>query len=146
MRFGVVTSRAVAGEISLREDQRVYLHRRFNHSLVSTHTLTGTPCCRGDQTYPPLPPRHFSSYPPIPSWVQVFPRSERNFTPEALSSWVSENAERTITWLHLPGEKSSALEAELLKGPALLVFLPASPFAAGGPVSEVSPACDLSRL
>lgn len=35
VRFGVVTNRQVAEAISLQEDETVYLHRRFNSSLVS---------------------------------------------------------------------------------------------------------------
>ncbi|KAM9315113.1 thioredoxin domain-containing protein 11 [Pholidichthys leucotaenia] len=34
VRFGVVTNKHVAGAISLSEDEDVYLHRRFNSSLV----------------------------------------------------------------------------------------------------------------
>ncbi|KAM9770205.1 thioredoxin domain-containing protein 11 isoform 2-T2 [Menidia menidia] len=34
VRFGVVTSKHVAEPITLREDESVYLHRRFNSSLV----------------------------------------------------------------------------------------------------------------
>ncbi|XP_068607178.1 thioredoxin domain-containing protein 11 [Brachionichthys hirsutus] len=34
VRFGVVTNKHVAEAISLREDESVYLHRRFNSSLV----------------------------------------------------------------------------------------------------------------
>ncbi|KAM4584550.1 thioredoxin domain-containing protein 11 [Odontesthes bonariensis] len=34
VRFGIVTSKHVAEAISLREDETVYLHRRFNSSLV----------------------------------------------------------------------------------------------------------------
>ncbi|XP_062865805.1 thioredoxin domain-containing protein 11 [Trichomycterus rosablanca] len=101
VRFGVVTNRKVAEEISLRRDQTVYLHRRFNSSLV-------------------------------------FPRAGQNFTAEALCSWVLKNSERTVTWIQLLGEKSHALEVELQKGPALLVFLPQSPLVPGGPVSEVA--------
>ncbi|XP_061534694.1 thioredoxin domain-containing protein 11 [Phycodurus eques] len=34
VRFGVVTNRQVAGAISLKDDETVYLHRRFNSSLI----------------------------------------------------------------------------------------------------------------
>lgn len=34
VRFGVVTSKQVAEAISLTDDESVYLHRRFNSSLV----------------------------------------------------------------------------------------------------------------
>uniref|UniRef100_A0A087Y600 Thioredoxin domain containing 11 n=1 Tax=Poecilia formosa TaxID=48698 RepID=A0A087Y600_POEFO len=34
VRFGVVTSKHVAEAVSLREDETVYLHRRFNSSLI----------------------------------------------------------------------------------------------------------------
>ncbi|XP_069545704.1 thioredoxin domain-containing protein 11 [Brachyistius frenatus] len=34
VRFGVVTNKQVAEAISLREDEAVYLHRRFNSSLI----------------------------------------------------------------------------------------------------------------
>ncbi|XP_061888874.1 thioredoxin domain-containing protein 11 isoform X2 [Entelurus aequoreus] len=34
VRFGVVTNRQVAGAISMKEDESIYLHRRFNASLI----------------------------------------------------------------------------------------------------------------
>ncbi|XP_077426678.1 thioredoxin domain-containing protein 11 [Vanacampus margaritifer] len=37
IRFGVVTNRRVADAISLKEDESVYLHRRFNSSLIFPH-------------------------------------------------------------------------------------------------------------
>ncbi|MCI4394054.1 hypothetical protein PGIGA_G00164890 [Pangasianodon gigas] len=101
VRFGVVTNREVAAGMWVTEDQSVYLHRRFNTSLV-------------------------------------FPRSERNFTPENICNWVYENKENIITWIQPIGEKSHALEAELRKGPALLMFLPQSPLSASQTLSEVA--------
>lgn len=90
VRFGVVTNRQVAKAISVTEDGTVYLHRRFNSSLV-------------------------------------FPRKERNFTSEAICSWVFEHHETVLQWLQPPGTKSRLLEQELTKGPALLLFLPYDP-------------------
>ncbi|XP_042341297.1 thioredoxin domain-containing protein 11 [Plectropomus leopardus] len=90
VRFGVVTSKQVAEAISLKEDETVYLYRRFNSSLI-------------------------------------FPRNERNFTPEAICSWVFEHHETVLQWLQPPGTKSRLLEHELTKGPALLLFLPHNP-------------------
>ncbi|XP_068444777.1 thioredoxin domain-containing protein 11 [Clinocottus analis] len=90
VRFGVVTNRQVAEAISLKEDEAVYLYRRFNSSLI-------------------------------------FPRRERNFTSEAICSWVFEHHETVLQWLQPPGTKSRLLERELTKGPALLLFLPHNP-------------------
>ncbi|XP_018538020.1 LOW QUALITY PROTEIN: thioredoxin domain-containing protein 11 [Lates calcarifer] len=90
IRFGVVTNKQVAEAISIREDETVYLHRRFNSSLI-------------------------------------FPRRERNFTSQAICSWVFEHHETVLQWLHPPGAKSRLLEQELTKGPALLLFLPHNP-------------------
>ncbi|XP_028270844.1 thioredoxin domain-containing protein 11 [Parambassis ranga] len=90
VRFGVVTNKQVAEVISLREDETVYLHRRFNSSLI-------------------------------------FPRRERNFTSQAICSWVFEHHETVLHWLQPPGIKSRLLEQELTKGPALLLFLPHNP-------------------
>uniref|UniRef100_A0A8D3DL89 Thioredoxin domain-containing protein n=1 Tax=Scophthalmus maximus TaxID=52904 RepID=A0A8D3DL89_SCOMX len=90
VRFGVVTNRQVAEAISLQEDETVYLHRRFNSSLI-------------------------------------FPRLERNFTSEAICSWVFEHRETVLQWLQPPGTKSRLFERELTKGPALLLFLPHNP-------------------
>ncbi|KAI5617737.1 thioredoxin domain-containing protein 11 isoform X2, partial [Silurus asotus] len=101
VRFGVVTNRMVAAGMWVTEDQSVYLHRRFNTSLV-------------------------------------FPHSERNFTAENICNWVFENKESIITWIQPIGEKSQCLEAELRKGPALLMFLPQSPFSASQILSEVA--------
>ncbi|XP_044203520.1 thioredoxin domain-containing protein 11 [Thunnus albacares] len=92
VRFGVVTNRQVAEAISLKEDGTVYLHRRFNSSLI-------------------------------------FPRRERNFTSEAICSWVFEHRETVLQWLQPPETKSRLLEQELTKGPALLLFLPHNPLA-----------------
>lgn len=58
---------------------------------------------------------------------QIFPRRERNFTSEAICSWVYENHETVLKWLQPPGTKSRLLEQELTKGPALLLFLPHNP-------------------
>ncbi|XP_040892781.1 thioredoxin domain-containing protein 11 [Toxotes jaculatrix] len=90
VRFGVVTNKQVAEAISLKEDETVYLHRRFNSSLT-------------------------------------FPRRERNFTSEAICSWVFEHHETVLQWMQPPGTKSHLLEQELTKGPALLLFLPHNP-------------------
>ncbi|XP_029314403.1 thioredoxin domain-containing protein 11 isoform X2 [Cottoperca gobio] len=90
VRFGVVTNKQVAEAISLKEDETVYLYRRFNSSLI-------------------------------------FPRRERNFTSEAICSWVFEHHETVLQWLQPPGTKSRLLEHELSKGPALLLFLPHNP-------------------
>ncbi|KAK2817345.1 hypothetical protein Q5P01_025536 [Channa striata] len=92
VRFGVVTSKQVAEAISLKEDETVYLHRRFNSSLI-------------------------------------FPRRERNFTSQAICSWVFEHHETILRWLQPPGTKSRLLEQQLNKGPALLLFLPHNPLA-----------------
>ncbi|XP_068583500.1 thioredoxin domain-containing protein 11 isoform X2 [Cebidichthys violaceus] len=97
VRFGVVTNKQVAEAISLKEDETVYLYRRFNSSLI-------------------------------------FPRRERNFTSEAICSWVFEHQEAVLQWLQPPGTKSRLLEHELTKGPALLLFLPYDPL-----VSRPSP-------
>ncbi|KAM3864554.1 thioredoxin domain-containing protein 11 [Diretmus argenteus] len=90
VRFGVVTSSQVAEAIAVKEDETVYLHRRFNSSLI-------------------------------------FPRRERNFTSDAICSWVFEHRETVLQWLQPPGTKSRLLEQELTKGPALLLFLPHNP-------------------
>lgn len=90
IRFGVVTNKEVAGAISLKEDESVYLYRRLNSSLI-------------------------------------FPRSDRNFTSEAICSWVFEHYETVLHWLQPPGTKSRLLENELSKGPALLLFVPHDP-------------------
>ncbi|XP_061576183.1 thioredoxin domain-containing protein 11 [Cololabis saira] len=97
VRFGIVTSKHVAEAIAVQEDETVYLHRRFNSSVV-------------------------------------FPRKKRNFTSEAICSWVFEHQETVLRWLHPPGTKSRLLERELTKGPALLLFLPHNPLG-----SEPSP-------
>ncbi|KAM9363395.1 thioredoxin domain-containing protein 11 [Symphorus nematophorus] len=57
----------------------------------------------------------------------IFPRRERNFTSEAICSWVFEHHETVLHWLQPPGTKSRLLEHELTKGPALLLFLPHNP-------------------
>uniref|UniRef100_A0A8C5HSH8 Thioredoxin domain-containing protein n=1 Tax=Gouania willdenowi TaxID=441366 RepID=A0A8C5HSH8_GOUWI len=57
----------------------------------------------------------------------IFPQGERNFTSEAICSWVFEHHETFLTWLHPPRTKSHLLEKELSKGPALLLFLPHNP-------------------
>lgn len=59
----------------------------------------------------------------------IFPRRERNFTSEAICSWVFEHHETVLHWLQPPGTKSRILEQELTKGPALLLFLPHNPLA-----------------
>ncbi|XP_074485843.1 thioredoxin domain-containing protein 11 [Sebastes fasciatus] len=90
VRFGVVTNKQVAEAISIKEDETVYLKRKFNSSLI-------------------------------------FPRRERNFTSQAICSWVFEHRETVLQWLQPPGTKSRLLEHELSKGPALLLFLPHNP-------------------
>ncbi|XP_041838253.1 thioredoxin domain-containing protein 11 [Melanotaenia boesemani] len=97
VRFGIVTNKHVAEAVSLSEDKTVYLHRRFNSSLI-------------------------------------FPSKERNFTSNAICSWVFEHHETVLQWLQPPGTKSHLLEQELTKGPALLLFLPHDPLG-----SEPSP-------
>ncbi|XP_022594023.1 thioredoxin domain-containing protein 11 [Seriola dumerili] len=57
----------------------------------------------------------------------IFPRRERNFTSEAICSWVFEHHETVLQWMQPPGTKSRLLEHELTKGPALLLFLPHNP-------------------
>ncbi|KAI4791701.1 hypothetical protein KUCAC02_033847 [Chaenocephalus aceratus] len=57
----------------------------------------------------------------------IFPRRERNFTSEAICSWVFEHRETVLQWLQPPGTKSRLLEHELSKGPALMLFLPHNP-------------------
>ncbi|KAK0146515.1 Thioredoxin domain-containing protein 11 [Merluccius polli] len=94
-RFGVVTNRQVAEAISIQEDQTVYLHRRFNSSLI-------------------------------------FPRQEQNFTSEGICSWVFQHQETVLRWLQPPGTKSTLLERELNKGPALLLFLAHNPLSSEG--------------
>lgn len=58
---------------------------------------------------------------------QIFPRKERNFTSNAICSWVFEHHETVLQWLQPPGTKSHLLEQELIKGPALLLFVPHNP-------------------
>ncbi|RXN35949.1 thioredoxin domain-containing 11 [Labeo rohita] len=57
----------------------------------------------------------------------VFPRTQRNFTAQAVCDWVFENRESVIRWIQPTRAKSYSLEAELQKGPALLTFLPHNP-------------------
>ncbi|KAA8595286.1 hypothetical protein FQN60_012421 [Etheostoma spectabile] len=104
VRFGVVTNKQVAEAISLKEDETIYLYRRFKSSLI-------------------------------------FPRRERNFTSEAICSWVFEHLENVLQWLQPPGTKSRLLEHELTKGPALLLFLPHNPLG-----SKLSPILQQSVL
>lgn len=59
--------------------------------------------------------------------LQIFPRSERNFTSESICNWVFEHHEDILQWLQPPGTKSRLLERELNKGPALLLFLTHNP-------------------
>uniref|UniRef100_A0A3B4AC66 Uncharacterized protein n=1 Tax=Periophthalmus magnuspinnatus TaxID=409849 RepID=A0A3B4AC66_9GOBI len=102
VRFGVVTSRHVAQMLPVPEEGSVYLHRRFNSSLV-------------------------------------FPRSKLNFTSEVICSWVFQHYETALQWLQPPGTKSRLLEEELLKGPALLLFLPYDPL-------DPQPSCSLPQV
>lgn len=60
-------------------------------------------------------------------YLQIFPRSERNFTSESICNWVFEHHEDILRWLQPPGTKSRLLERELNKGPALLLFLEHNP-------------------
>ncbi|XP_034043581.1 thioredoxin domain-containing protein 11 [Thalassophryne amazonica] len=106
VRFGVVTNRHVAEAIAVEEDETVYLHRRFNSSLI-------------------------------------FPRRERNFTSEAICSWVFEHHETVLQWLQPPGTKSHLLEEELNKGPALLLFLPHDPLGSN-PSPELQQIADIA--
>lgn len=59
--------------------------------------------------------------------LQIFPRSERNFTSESICNWVFEHHEDVLRWLQPPGTKSRLLERELNKGPALLLFVEHNP-------------------
>ncbi|XP_056624254.1 thioredoxin domain-containing protein 11 isoform X2 [Triplophysa dalaica] len=68
----------------------------------------------------------------------VFPRAHRNLTAEAVCDWVYENRESVIHWIHPMGAKSYLLEAELLKGPALLTFLPHNPLQTNQLLTQVS--------
>lgn len=141
VRFGVVTNKQVAEVISLREDETVYLHRRFNSSLVRIITT----------------PQKHSTEKRAHSWLkwskpwhwhyadffQIFPRRERNFTSQAICSWVFEHHETVLHWLQPPGVKSRLLEQELTKGPALLLFLPHNPLRPkpGSVLQQVSSIC-----
>lgn len=68
----------------------------------------------------------------------VFPRAHRNFTAEAVCDWVYENRESVIHWIQPMGAKSYLLEAELMKGPALLTFLPHNPLQTNQLLTQVS--------
>ncbi|XP_016408457.1 thioredoxin domain-containing protein 11 isoform X2 [Sinocyclocheilus rhinocerous] len=68
----------------------------------------------------------------------VFPRTQRNFTVQAVCDWVFENRESVIHWIQPTGAKSYSLEAELQKGPALLTFLPHNPLTANQLLTQVS--------
>ncbi|KAA0721653.1 Thioredoxin domain-containing protein 11 [Triplophysa tibetana] len=68
----------------------------------------------------------------------VFPRAHRNLTAEAVCDWVYENRESVVHWIHPTGAKSYLLEAELLKGPALLTFLPHNPLQTNHLLTQVS--------
>lgn len=68
----------------------------------------------------------------------VFPRTQRNFTAQAVCDWVFENRESVIHWIQPTGVKSYSLEAELQKGPALLTFLPHNPLTANQLLTQVS--------
>lgn len=57
----------------------------------------------------------------------MFPQSERNFTAQAICTWVFQHYETILQWLQPPGTKSRLLERELSKGPALLIFLTHNP-------------------
>lgn len=215
VHFGVVTNKEVAEVMSLKEDESIYLSRRFNSSLVSTPTTiwghfevfvlqpkcvlclldilqkqavllcTSTMCfnypryfrllllfANQKQKIKPVIKtfRHFRSiydlcllswfstknkittvnynsfvrllcfgdmyfcgFVDLVHWkysceyCQIFPRRERNFTSEAICSWVFEHYETVLHWLQPPGTKSRLLEQELTKGPAMLMFLPHDP-------------------
>lgn len=88
--FGVVTNPHVATSIPVQEEGSIYLHRKFNSSLI-------------------------------------FPRTQLNFTSEAICGWVFQHYQSVLQWLQPPGTKSRLLEKELTKGPALLLFLPHDP-------------------
>uniref|UniRef100_A0A671N766 Thioredoxin domain-containing protein n=1 Tax=Sinocyclocheilus anshuiensis TaxID=1608454 RepID=A0A671N766_9TELE len=68
----------------------------------------------------------------------VFPRTQRNFTVQAICDWVFEHRESVIHWIQPTGAKSYSLEAELQKGPALLTFLPHNPLTANQLLTQVS--------
>lgn len=118
-----MTNRRVAEAISVTEDETVYLHRRFNSSLVRyiKHFLEYLSCIILMQL------RYDNSMVPRVCFLQIFPRRERNFTSAAICSWVFQHHETVLKWLQPPGTKSYLLEQELTKGPALLMFLPHDP-------------------
>lgn len=124
--FGVVTNKQVAEVISLRDDESVYLSRRLNSSLVSQRFTNSN-----ELGFPKVSSRacvvaSFSGAQAF--WfLQIFPRSERNFTSESICNWVFEHHEDILRWLQPPGTKSRLLERELNKGPALLLFLTHNP-------------------
>ncbi|KAI2668885.1 Thioredoxin domain-containing protein 11 [Labeo rohita] len=68
----------------------------------------------------------------------VFPRTQRNFTVQAVCDWVFENRESVIRWIQPTRAKSYSLEAELQKGPALLTFLPHNPLTANQLLTQVT--------
>ncbi|RXN31763.1 thioredoxin domain-containing 11 [Labeo rohita] len=68
----------------------------------------------------------------------VFPRTQRNFTAQAVCDWVFENRESVIRWIQPTRAKSYSLEAELQKGPALLTFLPHNPLTANQLLTQVT--------
>lgn len=129
VRFGVVTNKQVAGAISLTEDETVFLHRRFNSSLVSSVNT----CCRCGSSRKCKNTNDFKTvdvYDAVCLFIcffKIFPRNDLNFTSEAICRWVFENHETVLQWLQPPGTKSRLLEEELTKGPALLLFVPHNP-------------------
>ncbi|MGH0114760.1 UNVERIFIED_CONTAM: hypothetical protein FKN15_046555 [Acipenser sinensis] len=66
----------------------------------------------------------------------TFPSHVLNFTSENICRWALEHRERLVRWLRPRGGKSRALEQELRKGAALLIFLPFDPMAPSQPLVE----------
>lgn len=137
VRFGVVTNRQVAETLSIKEGS-IYLHRRFNSSLVSESSeYTLQTHLRNKKQNVPFVMWSGSSVEQITVlslWTlicslfwQMFPQSERNFTAQAICTWVFQHYETILQWLQPPGTKSRLLERELSKGPALLIFLTHNP-------------------
>ncbi|RXM27990.1 Thioredoxin domain-containing protein 11 [Acipenser ruthenus] len=66
----------------------------------------------------------------------TFPSHVLNFTSENICRWALEHRERLVRWLRPHGGKSRALEQELRKGAALIIFLPFDPMAPSQPLVE----------
>ncbi|KAK6481577.1 thioredoxin domain-containing protein 11 [Huso huso] len=66
----------------------------------------------------------------------TFPSHVLNFTSENICRWALEHREWLVRWLRPHGGKSRALEQELRKGAALIIFLPFDPLAPSQPLVE----------